>query len=121
MELEEKQRQDVVRFIRRFSWMTGAEKARKYGGSLAVLQDRIIPLSCIARGTMQMASFRKTRGKGMQALKSVVEQLVQEGVLQEVPTGRLLSRYNSRARAFIACDELAFRSPFDDIVGGNDN
>lgn len=96
----DKQNHDVRSAINKFILAKSFNEIKSYGVDEKMFKDKIIPYVYIQRKTASLSSFKNARIGGRMALKQVLDDMIESGVLTELSPQQVLQRYEARCRAF---------------------
>lgn len=96
----DKQSHDVTRIIRDYIESKNFNTVKAYGVDEKMYKDRIVPYVYIQRRTASLSAFKNAKIGGRQALKNVLDDLLEGGVLVELSPQQVVQRYESKSRAF---------------------
>lgn len=106
--MDVKQHYDVVQFVNRFVRMDSEEAVRKYKTTETLHAIGIIPWRSLSLGVLQRATFRASKIGATNALKLVVQQMVDSGELRELGA-KDKEKFNTSQRCFAISDTSIIR------------
>lgn len=98
-----KQHADVVRFLNTLVRMDSAEASRKYKIPVDLHKSAVVPWKALSLGTLQRASFRNAKFGSTNALKAVVQYMIDSGEIRELGS-KDKERFNTNQRCFVISD-----------------
>lgn len=105
---DSKQMDDMSRAIAEY--MTKPhEQMDKYGVTMTLHQARVIPYSYLSRRLSASSSFKQDRMGATNAIKKIVQALIERGDVQEVPRNDALTKFKTTARCFIISNPASFK------------
>jgi hypothetical protein len=103
---ESKQVRDVISVVQMYL-TRGFDDVSKYGAKRDMHADHVIPYTYLQRRLVAVASFRHDRIGSTNAIKRVLQSMLDEGSIVEV--GRAdLGKYNARGKAYVVGDVSRF-------------
>jgi hypothetical protein len=94
---------DVIKFVNNITRMSPEEATRKYKTTPALHAMGVIPWKAISLGVLQRASFRAAKNGATNALKSVIQHMIDSGELRELGS-KDKERFNTTQRCFVVND-----------------
>ncbi len=85
------------------------EQLDKYHVPLAMHLSRVVPFSYLSRRCLSSAQFRNDRMGGSNALKKIIQSMLERGDIQEIPRHECSTKYKTTARCFMVSNPRAFR------------
>ncbi len=104
---EAKQVHDMIKAIATFLH-SPHDKYEKYGGTLDMHKDGVISQSHLQRRLVAMASFRNDRFGATNAIKRVLQHLLDGDDLREMPKAQMNAKYGNTGRSFVVANSKRF-------------
>ena len=103
---EVQQHKDCVRVIRDLL-TSKPDVAGKYGVTPAMHSKGVVPLSALQRRLVGMASFRKGRATASQAVKTIVQGMLDADELRQLPGSQVANEFQTTAKCYVVSNPSA--------------
>jgi hypothetical protein len=80
----------------------------KYHVPMVMHHQRVLPMSYLSRRCLSQASYRNDRMGASNALKKILQTLIERGDLQEIPRNECVTKFKTTARCFMVSNPQAF-------------
>jgi len=97
------QHNDVLKFINKIVRMSPEDAVRKYKSTAALQAMGVIPWKALSLGVLQRASFRAARNGATNALKVVIQHMIDSGEIRELGV-KDKEKFNTTQRCFVVND-----------------